>query len=335
METVQKPSFNNNLVRFVPGAVGGICNVLVGQPIDLIKVMAQTAGSQVKEVVTEKKRGTFGTMRKIVIRDGFMALYTGVAAPLVASAPTFAITFASFDFAKSVLIQGENRQMTPLESCAAGGFSGFSMLIIRAPTERVKCLMQAQTNEIALGRTALYNSSLDCAKQLYREGGLRNIFQGSIATAARDIPGNAAYFGTYELARRQILWVEKILRNEDDISVPPAGNEFSVGSTMIAGGLAGMANWVVAIPMDVVKSRLQAAPLGKYTGAIDVLRQLWNTDGPRALFRGLSPALIRAFPANTACFLGVEMARQVMGAPEESQVKKGANISRTFTCAAH
>ena len=34
----------------------------------------------------------------------------------------------------------------------------------------------------------------------------------------------------------------------------------SVGSTLVAGGLAGMCNWLVAIPMDVVKSRLQAAP---------------------------------------------------------------------------
>ena len=33
-----------------------------------------------------------------------------------------------------------------------------------------------------------------------------------------------------------------------------------MGSTLVAGGLAGMCNWLVAIPMDVVKSRLQAAP---------------------------------------------------------------------------
>ena len=42
--------------------------------------------------------------------------------------------------------------------------------------------------------------------------------------------------------------------------------KLSVGNTLFAGGMAGICNWLVAIPADVVKSRLQAAPAGKYTG---------------------------------------------------------------------
>ena len=34
-------------------------------------------------------------------------------------------------------------------------------------------------------------------------------------------------------------------------------NELSVGRTLTAGGFAGMFNWLVAIPPDVLKSRLQ------------------------------------------------------------------------------
>lgn len=30
-------------------------------------------------------------------------------------------------------------------------------------------------------------------------------------------------------------------------------------------------------------------------------------EGPFALFRGLTPVMIRAFPANAACFLGYEV----------------------------
>lgn len=96
----------------------------------------------------------------------------------------------------------------------------------------------------------------------------------------------------------------------------------SVGSTLVAGGLAGMCNWLVAIPMDVVKSRLQAAPevrtghdldrrrslgssvtcctdlppdpQGTYTGAVDVLKQLLAKEGPRALWKGAVPVLMRS-----------------------------------------
>ena len=33
--------------------------------------------------------------------------------------------------------------------------------------------------------------------------------------------------------------------------------QLSIWSTLFAGGMAGICNWLVAIPMDVVKSRLQ------------------------------------------------------------------------------
>ena len=70
-------------------------------------------------------------------------------------------------------------------------------------------------------------------------------------------------------------------------------NQLSIGSTLVAGGLAGMCNWLVAIPMDVVKSRLQAAPEGTYTGARDVLTKLLSQEGPRALWKGAVPVLMR------------------------------------------
>lgn len=39
----------------------------------------------------------------------------------------------------------------------------------------------------------------------------------------------------------------------------------------MAGGLAGIANWSVCIPPDVLKSRLQTAPEGKYPGGITIV----------------------------------------------------------------
>ncbi|RUO95953.1 mitochondrial substrate/solute carrier [Jimgerdemannia flammicorona] len=70
--------------------------------------------------------------------------------------------------------------------------------------------------------------------------------------------------------------------------------------------------WCIAIPPDVLKSRLQSAPAGTYTGTLDVLRKTLHHDGPAALFKGLGPAMLRAFPANAACFLGVEASLNVM-----------------------
>jgi solute carrier family 25 carnitine/acylcarnitine transporter 20/29 len=82
-------------------------------------------------------------------------------------------------------------------------------------------------------------------------------------------------------------------------------------AVLSAGGLAGMACWVVSIGPDVLKSRYQTAPDGMYTGLGDVFTKLMKEEGAAGLFTGIRPALIRAFPANAACFFGMEVARKL------------------------
>lgn len=83
-------------------------------------------------------------------------------------------------------------------------------------------------------------------------------------------------------------------------------------SVLTAGGFAGMACWVVSIPADVLKSRFQSAPEGTYKSVYDVYSKLMTQEGPLAPFTGIRPALIRAFPANAACFFGMEVARNLL-----------------------
>ena len=54
--------------------------------------------------------------------------------------------------------------------------------------------------------------------------------------------------------------------------------------------------WSIAIPPDVIKSRVQSAPAGTYKGFMDCATKIVVQEGPSALFKGLGPALLRAFP---------------------------------------
>jgi len=76
--------------------------------------------------------------------------------------------------------------------------------------------------------------------------------------------------------------------------------------------MAGVAMLSIAIPPDVIKSRLQSAPPGTYKNAFDCLRKTIAQDGTKALFKGLGPALFRAFPANAATFMGYEASLKIM-----------------------
>jgi len=137
-------------------------------------------------------------------------------------------------------------------------------------------------------------------RHLYKEGGLKSIFRGTGATLARDGPGSAAYFATYAVTKEALT------------PVGASSSELNLGPIILAGGTAGVAMWAIAIPPDVLKSRLQSAPTGTYTGIIDCARKTIAQDGVRALWKGFGPAMTRAFPANAATFLGVEASRNLM-----------------------
>ena len=58
--------------------------------------------------------------------------------------------------------------------------------------------------------------------------------------------------------------------------------------------LAGIMFWIVAIPADVLKSKIQTAPEGKYSnGFRDVVRSMFKNQGLRAFYRGATPVFIR------------------------------------------
>ena len=301
------------------GGVGGVCAVLVGHPFDLVKVRMQTAE---KGVYT----GAIDVVRKTVAREGLRkGLYAGVSAPLVGVTPmckTFslwytlslinymcavAISFWGYDVGKNLVrsFSPNTAPSTPFsipQIAAAGAFSAVPMTLITAPFERVKVLLQIQgQKQLAPGEKPKYSGGLDVVRQLYKEGGIRSVFRGSAMTLARDGPGSAAYFATYEYIKRKMT--------PKDANGKPSG-DLSLTAVMVAGGAAGVAMWIPVFPVDTIKSRLQSAEGRPTIGG--TIRGLYANGGLKAFFPGMGPAMARAVPANAATFLGVELAHQAM-----------------------
>lgn len=65
-----------------------------------------------------------------------------------------------------------------------------------------------------------------------------------LTSSYKDVPASGVYFLTYE-------WLQTALAS------PESQGQLSPLRTMLAGGMAGITNWIIAIPPDVLKSRLQ------------------------------------------------------------------------------
>ena len=159
----------------------------------------------------------------------------------------------------------------------------------------VKVILQTQDQ---VSGSKKYNGMMSAAAGVYREGGISGLYRGTVATLVRDAPGSAVYFAAYEYFRTLLT--------------PEGAKSPSYGAVLFSGGMAGVAMWSFVIPPDVIKSRMQAAPPGTFKGFFDCGIKVVSKDGPSALFRGLKPALLRAFPANAAGFLGRAVAIEVM-----------------------
>ncbi|XP_076022258.1 mitochondrial carnitine/acylcarnitine carrier protein [Genypterus blacodes] len=279
------------LKNFVAGGVAGACLLLAGHPLDTIKVRLQTQpkASRSRYVLYT---GTYDCFRKTVTKEGVLGLYKGMGAPLAGVAPMMAISFFGFGLGKQLQQKDTGKPLTHTQIFLSGCLAGVFTTVIVAPGERIKCLLQVQ----ASSAHPRYSGPLDCAISLYKEQGIRSVYKGTILTLIRDVPSNGLYFLTYESLKNFLT---------------PEGqsvSELSTPKILLAGGIAGILNWTIALPPDVLKSNFQTAADGKYRGLADVLRTLLREEGPKALYKGFNAVFLRAFPANAACFLGFEVA---------------------------
>ncbi|XP_071784074.1 mitochondrial carnitine/acylcarnitine carrier protein-like isoform X1 [Asterias amurensis] len=284
--------------NFIAGGFGGVCLVVAGHPLDTIKVRLQTQPS-VATGATPLYRGTWDCAKKTVSKEGFFGLYKGMFAPILGVTPMYATCFLGFSIGKKLQTPAENGNYNLQQLFKAGMLAGVFTTVIMAPGERIKCLLQIQA---ASSGKPKYAGPADCAKQIYRESGLfKGLYKGTGATLLRDVPASGMYFMVYE-------WLK--------IAITPADQkpgELSVLRVLFAGGMAGVLNWCVGIAPDTLKSRLQTAPEGTYPrGVRDVFPRLIKSEGFFALFKGITPVMLRAFPANAACFLGYEMAMKFL-----------------------
>ncbi|CEH14786.1 carnitine acyl carnitine carrier [Ceraceosorus bombacis] len=294
-QLAEKKGASSAIKSFLSGGFGGVSAVLVGHPFDLTKTRLQTAAEGTYT-------GGLDVVRKTIKADGVKGMYRGMGPPLVGVTPIFAISFFSYDLGKKIVYGLTPDRKDPKlglgELAFAGFFSAVPTTLVAGPAERVKVLLQLQGQSGSSGPT--YNGPVDVVRQLYKEGGLKSVFRGTAATLARDGPGSAAYFCAYETIKAGLT-----PKGQDP-------SQLNLLNVLTAGGLAGMSMWLVAIPPDVVKSRYQGAPHGTYNSFIDCARQTIAKDGVKALFKGAGPAMLRAFPANAATFLGVEVSLKAM-----------------------
>ncbi|CEH13683.1 mitochondrial carrier [Ceraceosorus bombacis] len=222
------------------GTAGGIAQVLVGQPLDIVKVRLQTSPP-----------GTFTGMadcaRQLVKHEGPLAFYKGTLTPLLGVGLCVSIQFGVFERMKREFqaINAKkfgdqsylNKGLSSSQLYLAGSAAGLSNAVVAGPVEQIRIRLQTQKNN-------QFKGPLDCARQIIRASGVSGIFRGMIPTFAREGHGMGCYFLTYEYLVQQLL-----------AKTGKTRSEMPAIYAVLFGASSGLAVWLSAYPFDIIKSQ--------------------------------------------------------------------------------
>jgi solute carrier family 25 carnitine/acylcarnitine transporter 20/29 len=163
----------------------------------------------------------------------------------------------------------------------SGAIAGYVQGVLITPVELVKIRMQLDDSK--------YKTTLECVKDIKNKYGYIGFTRGITLGVLRDMPGAAVYFLSFELLL-------------DAFAEKP---KHKLWHLLVSGGLAGCLSWAINYPVDVIKTKYQADQ--KFATARECLMLTLKLEGYRGVWKGLSWALLRAFPCNSACLATVAL----------------------------
>ncbi|KAF8348193.1 coenzyme A transporter [Amanita rubescens] len=171
-----------------------------------------------------------------------------------------------------------------IRSGLAGGVAGCVAKTVVAPLDRVKILFQASNPEFKK-YAGTWSGAFSAGAQIYRENGVRGLFQGHSATLLRIFPYAAIKFMAYERVH-QIL-------------MPTRQQETNI-RRFAAGAISGGISVVFTYPLDLIRVRMAFITKASVKSArptfAQAIQQIYGEGSNMPSTQKTSPGLFHRFP---------------------------------------
>lgn len=265
-------------------------------------------------MATQTSLGPFALATKIIQEEGFLSLYKGLSAVYMGIIPKMAIRFLAFEQYKeglSDLAKQWNPEAQPSTTSivfCAGLASGLTeAVLVVTPAEVCKIRLQTQYHSlldpIQMAQRK-YRNVFQTALVITREEGVKALYKGVLPTMLRQGCNQGVNFTAYNLAKSELL------TRQQKSELPP-------WQSLIIGGLSGALGPLCNNPLDVVKTRLQRQVLTahgapKYKGILQTCLVISREEGGLALWKGITPRLLRIVPGQAITFMTYEYVRKII-----------------------
>jgi len=274
------------------GAISGLGTGVVLQPLEVIKVcLIVTPAQQVAAVTTTNATRSFSplatSIKLIYEKGGVRGFWKGLSPAL------FEMVSGSAVYFKVLHQMNKDLKYLDLERSKSDFLSSS---IARVASTFVSNPFAVIRTRVQIPGFTEYSSVLDGVRKIYAIEGMRGFFKGTVACMIKDVPFAGLYYAFMNKTKEYLKPLH--------LSGP--------SSTMVSGMISGMIATGITHPMEVIRTIIQvdSSVQVKYDGIWTRLSRIWVNDGPKGLFKGLAPRLVKKPLANTLSFIMFEMIKK-------------------------
>jgi solute carrier family 25 citrate transporter 1 len=294
-------------VTLIAGGTAGLFEALCCHPLDTIKVRMQLH----RKTGLIKNPGFISTGVGIAKKEGATGLYKGLGAVVLGIIPKMAIRFSSYEFYRGLLTDKTTGKISTGAIFVAGVGAGITeACAVVNPMEVVKIRLQAQHHSMSDPLSSpKYRNAGHAVYRIVKEEGFSTLYRGVSLTAARQATNQGANFTVYSKLKEYLA--EHHTKNGNN-GIIPSWQTSLIG--LISGAIGPFSN----APLDTIKTRLQKETKSgdsekiKQTSLQRIVRigkELIKEEGFAALYKGITPRVMRVAPGQAVTFTVYEYVR--------------------------
>ena len=253
----------------IAGSVSGMTSLLICHPMDILRTKIQLSNSS-------KINYSLGSIENYNLKSVIQTYYKGLLPPLLAQSVYKSVIFSTNHFSIKYLFNGNSSDFSTFVS---GFLSGTLNSFVVSPVELIRSRQIINDKK---------QGAFETINFLVKEAGVSSLWRTLPFTILRDGPGVSIYLYTFNSLK---VAIER--RKPNSIKL-------SLIDRIFAGGMAGVAFWVYALPIDTIKTILESTEYEKSkSNQISIVRnikEVYQKFGLAYLYRSWPVALGRGLP---------------------------------------
>lgn len=213
--------------------------------------------------------------------QGISSLYVGCPAFVVGNTVKASVRFLGFDSIKSLLADKNGKLSGPRGVIAGLGAGLLESVIAVTPFEAIKTALIDDKQAL---KPKYQNGIISGSWKLIQDLGFKGIYAGVVPVSLRQAANQAVRLGSYNAIKTMIQQASGSKPNEP----------LSSASTFAVGSFAGIITVYTTMPIDTVKTRMQALGADKlYTSTFNCFIRIFKDEGLLTFWKGATPRLGR------------------------------------------